>query len=206
MYTVSPLLNITLIRPLLWAIKEFWPLGLHNNCNIKVVNNTSAGEKWAAESQKRKWWGYIALQMDFNSSEKWAKKNLIKFNKCKWKYWTWGWMTPSPSTGSGVTDWKAALQKRTSDSWCTPTWPWARNVSLEQRRSTTSWAALSRALLADWRGWSLPCTQHWWADPPPVSVGSNYWPSSPRANTRKYWSKSCEGPQKWLRNWSICHT
>lgn len=161
MHTVY-LLNI-LIRPLLWAIKEFWPLGLCNNCNIKVVNNTSAGEKWAAESQKRKWCTrgiMLPFKMDFSSSEKWPKKNLIKFNKCKWKYWTWGWMTPSPSTGWGVTDWKAALQERTSASWCTPTSPWARKVFLEKRRSTTSGAALSRALLAGWRGWSLPHVQH----------------------------------------------
>jgi len=128
--------------------------------------------------------GYAALQMDFNSSEKWANKNLIKVNKGKWKYWTWGWTTPSLSTGWGVTDWKAALQKKTGESWCIPTWPWVRNVSLEQRRSTISWAALGRALLADWRGWSLLCAQCWWADPPPVSVGSNYWPPQSKRNKK----------------------
>lgn len=43
----------------------------------------------------------------------------------------------------------AGKQKRPWGSWWTPSWMWASNVPLQKRRSSTSWASLSRTLPAD---------------------------------------------------------
>ena len=66
--------------------------------------------------------------------------NLMKFNKWKWK---------------------AALHKWPWGSLWTPSWTWARNVYLPQRRPTSPWAEVQILLVGQGK-WSFPFMQHWW--------------------------------------------
>lgn len=49
-------------------------------------------------------------------------------------------------------------QLASSKSWWTPSWMWASNVSLPQRRLLVSWAALCEA---GWGKWYFPSTHLW---------------------------------------------
>ena len=63
--------------------------------------------------------GRAAIQRDLGRLEKWTNKNLMKFNKGKWKVPHLGRNSPMQQYRLGPKGWKAALQRRTWVSWWT---------------------------------------------------------------------------------------
>lgn len=72
-----------------------------------------------------------------------AVRNVMKINKPNGKSHTWDENPPYSSMDWGLTSWTAALQEGPWGSLWT-SWTWASNVSLQQRSSRTSCAALAR--------------------------------------------------------------
>ena len=58
--------------------------------------------------------------------------------------------------------WKAGLQKRAWRFWWTPSWTWANNAALQQRRQMVTWASLRKALLAGQGKRSFLSAEPWW--------------------------------------------
>lgn len=113
----------------------------------------------------------------------------------------WGEVTSATSTGCVSNNWKASQQGRTWGTWAR-SWPWVSNAPSQQKRSTASWAALRRPLLADQGKWSFPCTQH---------LSGHIWDavfSSGLPGARKmcsYWTEFNTWTQRWLRDCSNFH-
>ncbi|KAK4823674.1 hypothetical protein QYF61_005645 [Mycteria americana] len=57
--------------------------------------------------------GYAVIQRHLDRLEKWANRNLIKFNKKNYEVLHLGGTIPGTSTCWGPPSWKAALQKST---------------------------------------------------------------------------------------------
>lgn len=99
---------------------------------------------------------FAAIHRNLDKMEKGANRNLMIFNKEKWKVLHWGGVTPGSTTSYRTTVRKTTSQKKSSGSSKRTVWTWASNVFLQQRKITASWAVLGRALPAVWGRWSFP--------------------------------------------------
>lgn len=97
---------------------------------------------------------------------------------------------------------KAVFQKRTWESWWTgqPSWTWASNEPLWQRRQVMSKTILDKELPAGWRRWACPSLQHWWSHT--WGAGSSLSFSLTR-ETGTYQRLFSEGLAGSWNNWSI---
>lgn len=107
-----------------------------------------------------------------------------------------------------LANWKEALQRPWGSRW-TASWTWANTVPLWQRKLTDSSAPLGGVLSAACGMWSFPSTQHQWVAhsmlcPVLAFPGQErHWLT---CQIWRYWSKSSEGPQWYLRGWNIYDT
>lgn len=77
--------------------------------------------------------GNTANLSDLDRLEKWADRNLLKFNR-NCRVLQLGQTTPGTITCWGLSCWKATLQKRTWWYWWTPSWSCTSNLPLQKRR------------------------------------------------------------------------
>ena len=103
--------------------------------------------------------GCAAIQRDLDRLESWAERNLLRFNKGKYRSCTWGGTTPCIITGLGWTCWRAAVWRGTWVSWWTG-WPWASSVPWLPRRPMAFWDSLGRVWPAGRGRFFLPSTLH----------------------------------------------
>lgn len=121
------------------------------------VSDLEDGAEWTLSkiADDVKLWG---VPRDLIGLEKWADRNLMKLNTGSAKSCTWEGRSSGISMCWGTTSWKAALQKRTWESW----WSWVNNVPLQKKRLMLTWAASGRVMPAGRGRWSFPCTHPWW--------------------------------------------
>ena len=108
--------------------------------------------------------------------------------------------------GVGLDDPQRSLPTPTILWFCgsqwTPRWMWASSKPLWQRRPTALWPALGNVSPAGLRRWSFPSTLPWW-DQIWSAVSISGFPCV--RETWTYWSKSTEGPLRWLRDCNSCY-
>lgn len=101
------------------------------------------------------WEEYLIDQVDlllirgtWSGCGKWTKSNLMKFNKGKRKILCLKRNTTMQLYSLGANHLESSFAEEDWRSWQTAVWPWASNISLQQRSPAASWAALGRALPA----------------------------------------------------------
>lgn len=125
--------------------------------------------------------------------------NLMKFHKVKCPVCPWGRITPCSSTGSGLTIWKAVLQRWTLVCWQITDCQWTSNVPSQQRNPVAFWIrqSIARRLREETLSLCSALERHIW------SVESSAELPSIR-ETGTYWIWYSKGPWRWLRHWNIC--
>ena len=94
--------------------------------------------------------------------ERWACANLMKFSKVKCKFCTRVEAIPSTDTGWGMKGLRAALLRKTWGCWLMRCSAWPKNVHLQPRKWTVSWAASKAAWPAGRGRGFCPSTLLWW--------------------------------------------